>query len=181
MLYIYVRFLYCVIILEAYIMYKPAYVANAFLSQALDESIGDIDQLKIQKLVYCMHGWNLAINGEPLVGEMYEAWPYGPVLSSLYHEFKGSGSNPIDYYAYDINPLTGEEAALKIPLGDTGFYDVFTVVWNRYKGLNGLQLSSLTHSEGTPWSTARNNGNSYLSDDEIRTHFLGLAEKLNDC
>jgi len=44
--------------------------------------------MKLQKLVYYAHGWHLALNNEPLIDEQVECWQYGPVISSLFHEFK---------------------------------------------------------------------------------------------
>jgi uncharacterized phage-associated protein len=63
-----------------------------------------VTPLKIQKLVYCLHGWHLATRDSPVVGELFEAWPYGPVLSSIYHEFKKNGKNSIEEYAREIDP-----------------------------------------------------------------------------
>ena len=155
--------------------YKPTWVANAFLHSARAENINDVDQLKIQKLVYCLHGWNLATRGEPVVGEMYEAWPYGPVLSSLYHEFKSVGKKSISNFADDIDPKTGQKSALMVAKSNSSFYEVFDRVWNRYKGYSGMELSMLTHAPNTPWSNARERGDDYISDEEIRLHFIALA------
>jgi len=156
--------------------YKPIWVANAFLNSAKADGVRDIDQLKIQKLVYCLHGWHLATRGEPVVGELYEAWPYGPVLSSLYHEFKLSGRKPIDRYASDIDPQTGEKKSLMVAKTDEQFYAVFDRVWDRYKEYTGIQLSMLTHAPNTPWSDARERGDDYISNDSIRSHFIALAQ-----
>jgi uncharacterized phage-associated protein len=157
--------------------YLPAHVANSFLYRATTEGVRDIDPLKIQKLVYCLHGWYLATRGVPAVGERFQAWPYGPVLSSLYHEFKQYGSNPIGGYATEIDPTSGQYRSMMVSLEDKNFQEVFEAVWNRYKDLNGLQLSALTHSTGTPWSKARERGDSYLNDSEIQEHFRELAAR----
>ncbi|MCY4300349.1 MAG: DUF4065 domain-containing protein, partial [Aestuariivita sp.] len=157
--------------------YKPTWVANAFLSSAKADGVNDIDQLKIQKLVYCLHGWYLAIRGEPVVGELYEAWPYGPVLSSLYHEFKWIGRKPIAVYATDIDPQTGEKRSLMVAKSDKDFYEVFDRVWDRYKGYTGIHLSKLTHARKTPWFNARKRGDDYILNDEIRSHFVAIANK----
>ena len=157
--------------------YKPSHVANSFLNRAKIEGVKDVDHLKLQKLVYCMHGWSLAVRGEALVGELFEAWPYGPVLSSLYQEFKGAGRRYIDWYAVDVDPISGEDKALMVGRGDEEFYGLFDVVWDRYKDLSGLKLSSLTHAEGTPWSLARSRCDSYLDNGEIQEHFVGLARR----
>lgn len=156
--------------------YKSTWIANTFLQRARDDGVTDVDQLKIQKLVYCLHGWNLATRGEPVVGEMYEAWPYGPVLSSLYHEFKGSGRKPISIYAQDIDPSTGEKNSLKIAESNTEFYEVFNRVWSSYKNYTGMQLSMLTHADGTPWVNSRERGDDYICDEEIKTHFIALTK-----
>jgi uncharacterized phage-associated protein len=157
--------------------YKPSYVANSFLARARQEGIKDVDPLKIQKLVYFFHGWFLATRDAPGVGELFEAWPYGPVLSSLYRQFKNCGSRPIEGYALDLDPTTGEYRSLMISPEDIRFTEVFERVWNRYKNLSGLQLSSLTHEAGTPWYSARHAGLAYLSNDEIGAYFRKLASK----
>ncbi len=159
--------------------YKPSWVANAFLHRDREEGVHDIDQLKIQKLVYCLNGWHLATRGESAVGELFEAWPYRPVLSSLYHEFKGFCRSNIRRYADDIDPRSGEKKSLMVATSDTSFYEVFDRVWRRYKGYTGLQLSSLTHAPETPWSIARWRGDDYLSNDEIRDHFISIAQRIH--
>jgi len=63
-----------------------AAVANYFLDLGLRESI-PITPLKLQKLVYFAHGWYLGFTGEPLLNEGIQAWEYGPVIPSLYHDF----------------------------------------------------------------------------------------------
>lgn len=155
--------------------YKPSWVANTFLLKAREDNIHDVDPLKIQKLVYSLHGWHLAITGCPAVGERFEAWPNGPVLSSLYHKFKSYRWNPIREYATDIDPQTGEAKAAIVAASDERFYDIFRRVWDRYKHLSGPQLSALTHAPGTPWTRARELGRQYISDEDIRDHFVELA------
>lgn len=157
--------------------YKPAWVANTFLVRARDERVRDVDPLKIQKLVYNFNGWHLATTGDPAVGEKFEAWPKGPVLSSLYHQFKHYRWSPITDLATDIDPITGEQEALVVAASDEGFHRLFNIVWDRYKGLSGPELSALTHAKNTPWSKARAAGLQYISDDEIQAHFVEIARK----
>lgn len=157
------------------IIYKPTWVANTFIERARADGVSDVDPLKIQKLVYCMHGWHLAVTGHPAVGERFEAWPHGPVLSSLYHLFKKHRWHRITDYASDIDPVTGKESAFVVNREDARFYDVFGRVWNRYKSFSGSELSDMTHQPSTPWSYARQNGMQYLSDTMIRDHFVELS------
>ncbi len=80
-------------------------------------------------------------------------------------------------YAEDIEPATGELAALIVPTSDERFQALFQVVWSRYKDYSGSQLSALTHAENTPWSVARNQGLQYIPNELIRNHFLELGRK----
>ena len=161
---------------EEIYVYKPAWVANTFLLKAKEDSVF-IDPLKIQKLVYCFHGWHLATTGLPAVGEYFEAWPNGPVLSSLYQQFKQHKWNGITTFAKDIDPITGEEKSSYVPASDEQFQSIFNAVWERYKYYTGIQLSALTHAKGTPWSLARENGLQYIPNDSIRNHFIKLGTK----
>lgn len=155
---------------------KPTWVANSFLLRAREQKVGDVDPLKLQKLVYCFHGWHMAVTGSPALGERFEAWPHGPVLSSLYHQFKNFRWNPITSLALDVDPKTGDEEALYVSTADRGFYKIFDSVWERYKNLSGQDLSNLTHAKGTPWSYARANGLQYIPDNLIQDHFVKLGQ-----
>src|SRR5262245_56745225 len=81
-------------------------VANFFLEKGFKEEI-PISPMKVQKLVYFGHGWSLGLTGDPFIEEVIEAWPYGPVIKSLYHEFKGYGNGPITVLATEAVWPTG--------------------------------------------------------------------------
>ncbi len=158
------------------VVYKPTWVANSFLVKALADGVTDLDPLKIQKLVYNLHGWHLAVTGHPVIGERFEAWPHGPVNSTIYRKFKHFRFRRITEYATDIDPTTGLPVATYVSPSDTRFYSVFDKVWARYKNLTGQQLSDITHAVGTPWSYARENGLQYIPDSLIRQHFIDLSK-----
>ena len=62
--------------------YFPAHIANYFIEN------GKYDNFTLNKLVYITKGFALATLDDGLFEEEVEAWKYGPVISSLYHEFK---------------------------------------------------------------------------------------------
>ena len=154
-------------------LYNPNHIANAFLLKAKNEGVNDVDALKIQKLTYNLNGFSLAIDDCPIVGERFQAWPYGPVLATLYHQFKKYGRGPIAGWAFDEG---SKDQAFRPSDRDRHFYDLLEAVWDRYRAFSGLQLSALTHAEGTPWSLARKRGDDYLNNDEIKDHFLSILE-----
>jgi uncharacterized phage-associated protein len=136
--------------------------------------------MKIQKLIYFLHGWHLASTGHPAVGERFEAWPHGPVLASLYHQFKHHKFYKISDFAKDIDPLTGAESSLYVNRNQIKFYEIFDRVWQRYKSFSGQQLSDMTHQPHTPWSYARQNNMQYISDAMIRDHFIEQSRIVHD-
>ena len=154
--------------------YAAKAVANYFLKQY---GKSGITPLKIQKLVYIAHGWNLAYHDEPLVDDEYpEAWEYGPVFSSLYHEFKYRGRLPI------VDPATvvGTDGRTHVPTVNEDSHRLLDKIWEEYGDMSGFQLSALCHQPGSPWDNARQraNGrmNEHIDDDEIRQHYLAILE-----
>ncbi|MCI1012241.1 DUF4065 domain-containing protein [Herbaspirillum sp. C7C2] len=127
--------------------------------------------MKLQKLVFFIHAWSLVSVGSSYVGERPEAWPYGPVFDSLYHELKNFGSSDINTYLTQMNPQTGERQALMPIASDQAFWSLLNQVWDRYGYFSALQLSALTHEPGGPWEQARQNNLGWLSDDAIRNHY----------
>ncbi|MDR2853090.1 MAG: DUF4065 domain-containing protein [Burkholderiaceae bacterium] len=147
-------------------MYSPRVVANALLKKAASSRV-ELTHLKLQKLAFFMHAWNLALDDTPLINEQPQAWPYGPVFSTLYQDLKGFGSKPIERYIKEIEPQSGREVALIPSLKDKKFWALADQVWDRYGGLTAAQLSSLSHTEGGPWMQARRNGLSEIPNQSI--------------
>ena len=115
-------------------------VADYFINQA--HEVGDpISHLKLQKLVYYAQAWYLALYGEALVDERFEAWVHGPVSPTLYQRFKGNSWSPIeaDVGAPDLPPEVREHLA---------------EIFEAYGGFSALDLERLTHAE-EPWIAAR--------------------------
>jgi uncharacterized phage-associated protein len=142
------------------IQFDPPYdslaVANRFLFCAYRDR--KIDLLKLQKLLYCAHGWYLVFTGgKRLLNEQPQAWKYGPIIPSVYHEFKHFGTDPITTPAcrlvqgpFGVNVMTPYELT-------AGSYEesFFESIWNTYKDYNSLQLSTITHRPGGAWDQIR--------------------------
>ena len=157
------------------IPYDSRAVANYFLGQ------GHLTQLKLHKLIYYGHGWHLALRGEPLMDELVEAWRYGPVVPSIYHEFKDFGAAPISRLATDFNPLTGRwDRIPTIDADDQATESLLDRVWTVYKGYSPGQLYRMTHAPGAPWSETRSKNpgikNANIPNELIRHYFV---EKMN--
>lgn len=122
-------------------------VANYFLSKTREEIGDNITHLKLQKLVYYAQGFHLAVYGTPLFDEEIQAWDHGPVVPTLYREYKEYGSAPIPgtNEADSMLPFTDEQLSL--------LDDVYEV----YGQFSAWKLRALTHNEPT-WTRAYPNG-----------------------
>jgi len=155
--------------------YSALAVANYFLDLAKAKGIG-LDPMKLQKLIYFAHGWHLALyDGAPLIDEQIQAWDYGPVVSSVYHEFKKFGARPIDQLGTDFDLAKDEIVTPRIALHDKQTIALLDKIWEVYGRYTGVQLSNLTHETGSPWAQIRNENKVLRSvgipDEVIRKDF----------
>lgn len=56
-----------------------------------------ITQLKLQKLLFLIQSRGVKVNGKAVFIEPILHWEYGPVVQSVYNEYKEYGSRPIEY------------------------------------------------------------------------------------
>jgi len=160
--------------------YSASQIANFFLLKAKSEK-RSITMLKLVKLCYIAHGWYLALRDDDLIDENIEAWQYGPVVPSIYHEFKHFGRNPINALAtearFDGNDLQFETP--EIPRQDQFTRNVLEKVWNVYKGMQPGALIDKTHLKNTPWSKYFKEGhqNTEIPSNAIRDHYKIILEK----
>jgi uncharacterized phage-associated protein len=145
--------------------YTAASVANAFLSRAFRDK-KKISPMKIQKLAYIAHGYSLVECEEPMLDEVFEAWKFGPVLSSLYHECKGYGGGQIKDYVRDIDPETGKSTPAPVP-DDPAVSDIIDYVWENYGDDSAVSLSDWTHVKGGPWDLVTKGGTQILRHQDV--------------
>ncbi len=153
--------------------YSASDIAKYFIWKSAQEN-RPITNKKLQKLVYYSQAWYLVSNSgnQKLFPEKIEAWIHGPVVPSLYHEYKRFGFGEIDANLGSENSFSKQ---IKTLLDE---------VWNTYGGLDGNTLEALTHSE-LPWREARKNSEvNELSDTEINTavmtnYYTELKNKLD--
>ena len=178
--------------------FNPAAIANRFLAYG-NENDHLLTPMQVLKLVYITHGWYLAGTGKPLIDEEVQAWKYGPVVPSLFHEFKEYGRGPVERFArvpkhWDA-PFTSaglwEITGLDAPMTEENdpSEEYINWVWDKYYHLSGTELSELTHRENTPWSKtvqkmlAENNGEwvqGYPIDNKlIRSYYVEQWNKSN--
>ena len=151
-------------------------IANYFLSKHRNTGISP---LKIQKLTYIAHGWHLAFIDKPLVCDEYaEAWRYGPVFPSVYHEFKHRRSLPIIDLGTDVKLNDKDKFVREVPKikkGDKETKALLDKVWEVYGTWSGSELSEVCHHPGTPWHKTwkENQGqrNAHIPNEVIKEYY----------
>ncbi len=170
-----------------------AYNAKAVANFILDLANVDgepISPMKLQKLIYYAHGWHLALTGEPLISDEIEAWGYGPVVPSVYRDFKSFGNEPITNPAQDFSWDDKRiiVSTPEIPSGEmhSSARQIIKRVWEVYKDLSALQLSKMTHDPDAPWSqvVAPYGGKTPISleipNELIRKYFVQMGKTTGD-
>lgn len=123
--------------------YTPKQVAEWFLCN-IDRAAGDVlTHLKLQKLVYYSQAWALALYDRPLFEEEIEAWSHGPVVPSLFQEYK--------IFGWDSLPTVEECADF-----DDETEELLVEILDIYGQHSAKHLEILTHRE-RPWQLARGN------------------------
>ena len=93
----------------------------------------------------------------------------GPVISSVYHEFKPFADNPINVFTHDGPILNPEQKEL------------IEKVDKAYKEFDAYSLSTITHEPGTPWHTVinvqKNPFGHHIPDLIIKEYFKKLARE----
>lgn len=156
--------------------FDPSIVSNNVLERAFDEGV-QVSPMKLQKILYfAASEYAKQTQGKQLLSEDFEAWRYGPVLRSVYTEFRAFGGDPIRSYSRDAK---GRSYLLDEP-AIPGLSSVLDLVWSRTKNRSAVELSRITHMPGSAWHQAYTaNGGGTIDqktierDSTYRTH-LGL-------
>ncbi|WP_369788350.1 Panacea domain-containing protein [Rouxiella sp. WC2420] len=142
--------------------YSAIAVANAFIEKAKERRISDLTPMKLQKLVYFAHAWSLAAGNEPLINDQVKAWKFGPVIDSIYQEFKSYGSNNITklgtefFYEDDGERLIRSRfVAPTVPKTDKMANAIIDTILEVYGDKSAYYLSNLTHEKGSAWAVTR--------------------------
>ena len=134
-----------------------------------------LDPMGLEKQLYYAQGFSLALRGEQLFPENFEAWKNGPVIHSVWDRY--SGSAPIEgkrskIFGYSLPPLN--------PNAETGVF--LSDVVGFLGLLNAVELSIATHCE-EPWLRARKGlgprdySKEIISRESMQIYFADLMEE----
>lgn len=139
------------------------HIANKIIASTDIEHGELISNLKLQKLLYYVQGYFIAVFGEKLFNNEIEAWQYGPVVREMYNHFKMNGSSSISLEEDStIATLNKEQEAL------------FNEILKEYSQYSAIKLMHMTHEE-LPWvETFNKNPQGVISFNLMKKYFKTL-------
>lgn len=108
-----------------------------------------ISNLQLQKILYYIQKDFLQIHHRALFADEFEAWPFGPVVRSIYNKYCGFGSMTI-YDDQVIEPQFSEEEKKCID----------SIVENK-RSISPWKMVEDTHAEGKAWDLVFRDGMGY--------------------
>ncbi len=153
--------------------YKPIDIANWFICDLNNKTGASVTNLKLQKLLYYAQAWTIVFFNKALFDEDFQAWAYGPVLTSIYYNFKDLGNNVIPAGRHKVPDLENTEIE-----------ELLKEVLSVYGDKSGYHLIELTHNE-KPWIEARGNlsseekCNSIIKKTTMKTFYQKKLEEVN--
>ena len=138
-----------------------------FIVRSFQEAGEPVTNLKLQKLLYYVQGWHLALRNEAAFPDRIEAWVHGPVQPGVYGAYK----------TYRWMGITGDVADTSLAEETV---EVIKSVLETYGGEGGYQLELRTHLE-QPWLEARGDfppdrdSNKVITTESMFKFFSGLA------
>ncbi|MCJ0972151.1 DUF4065 domain-containing protein [Pseudomonas sp. PS1] len=139
--------------------YSALAVANAFIRRAQENKLPGLTPMKLQKLLFYVQSWYYKYRNQPLFDDVFTRWTYGPVIPSIYHEFKGYGASEIKAPGSTIvprptreNPFAYEVVVPEINWNDEEAVSFIDEAIRVYGPISGWQLSQMTHQPGTAWA-----------------------------
>lgn len=128
--------------------------------------------LKLEKLVYFCYAEYLCNYSKKLFEDDIYAFAYGPVVKSVYEEFKGNGREVIkmNELANKVAELPAESRILFAEDGVEKLQSINATI-SKYGQYGATDLMNITHKDDTPWKkTDSTKMYNIISDEKIKKY-----------
>lgn len=141
-------------------------VARYILWYCKEHSIMDCSNKKLQKLLYYIQAWSLALRRKPIFSNPIEAWLHGPVVVDIYHHYKEYGFSPIPVpkNIFNKDTYTTDDMAL------------MDAVLGKYTKFDAEFLEMRTHIE-KPWLETRQKNETIIPNDVMQDYYQSVLNK----
>lgn len=125
-----------------------------------------VESVRLQKLLYYAQAWHLATMDAPLFDDQIRAFELGPVVHSVWTNYRGRATITRRQAVGNPDALTGSEQA------------VVDAVIEAYRRIKPFEMSELTHVED-PWVDAWKapGGDRVISHEAMRRYYAAEMVK----
>jgi uncharacterized phage-associated protein len=155
--------------------------ANYILDKLQSHKINDVTNLKLQKLLYFAYGIYKVLYDDSLFDDKIQAWTLGPVVPSVYHEFKDHGKNPITTRAYFLqDDYSGEVMLAKYDDFSENMIKSISIACAAYGHKTAWTLVDITHKDNSAWAKVyrKDKKGEHITDDAIKNEFNQYLDTL---
>lgn len=154
-------------------MYDALTIARYIINYSNDRGYG-VTNLKLQKLLYFVQAAFLEIYGFPCFKEDMQAWTLGPVIPSVYHEFKRYGNMDIPKI-FEYEGPGYDFSGVKTPYDDSVIQQnhkkSINLIIELFKDYAASTMIKITH-EQNGWKNAyQPNQNNPINLDDLKDVF----------
>ena len=141
-------------------------IASYFINKANIQLVDDdwaegISNLKLQKILYFAQAADICLNDRLLFADKIEAWKYGPVVPSVYHQYKSFNNLPITKAEEAEPPIDGE------------LREFLDKTWDVFGKYSAGQLVELTHQH-KPWKEAFEGTDKVIKPEALKEYYSDI-------
>src|SRR5689334_19344752 len=131
-------------------MYEARKICNFLIAHKATHTF-DLTNLRLNKLLYFIHGWSLTRRTEGMIRNHFLAWQHGPVIRPVFDTFKIYGDSTITEPARFLDYRSGINAP--VPFDDISADDSELIqrIFKSYDQFTTGQLVEKSHEPGGPW------------------------------
>lgn len=141
--------------------------ANDVAAYILEKRVA-VESVRLQKLLFYAQAWHLVTMDSPLFDDPIRAFRYGPVVHSVWTNYRGTKTVTRRQAVGDPDALTESER------------EVVDAVIEAYRRIKPFEMADLTHEEA-PWVDAWNapGGDRVISHEAMRRYYAVESTKPN--
>lgn len=122
--------------------YQANSVANYIIDQAKKGRVHELNNMKMQRLLFIIEAWHRELYGYGLIQDIFSMWPHGPVIPSLYHLIK---LQKTEHLTKNLSTFQGGRYIVtsNVNANDTEAINLINKVLDTHDKYNGTQLANI--------------------------------------
>lgn len=150
--------------------YIAEYVANAIILKNKNKYfVKDLNQIKLQNILYFFHGWYLSCFNQRLISDCFEVGEICPIIPSL--------NSLTNQYKYKNVKLfkSRSNCCYVVNYNNVDFYNLLNIVMDKYIHFDVFKTTAMTNDIDSPWWNAKLSGEKILLDNNIKKYYRDLV------